>query len=86
VLHARRRNADAVAEMALALLFAATRHVLQADADVRSGQVSRDGTLPYQRFRAREIDGRTAEFVGLGAVGRALHRRLTGLGVEVIAY
>ncbi len=86
VLHTPGRNADAVAEMAVALLFAATRHVLQADADVRSGQVFRDGTLPYQRFRAGEIAGRMAGLVGLGAVGRALHWRLTGLGVEVIAY
>jgi len=86
VLRAPGRNADAVAEMAVALLFAATRHVLSADADVRSGQVFRDGTLPYQRFRAWEIAGRTAGLVGLGAVGRALRWRLTGLGVQVIAY
>jgi len=35
VLHTPGRNADAVAEMTLALLFAATRQVLGADADVR---------------------------------------------------
>jgi D-3-phosphoglycerate dehydrogenase len=86
VLHTPARNADAVAEMALALLFAATRHVLTADADVRAGQVFRDGTIPYQRFRAAEIAGRTAGLVGLGAVARALRWRLEGLGVNVIAY
>ena len=75
VLHTPGRNADAVAEMAVALLFAATRHVLTADADVRSGQVFRDGTIPYQRFRGGEIAGRTAGLVGLGAVGRALRFR-----------
>src|SRR6185437_10677912 len=86
VLNTPARNADAVAEMTLALLFAATRHVLPADADVRTGQVFRDGTIPYQRFRGGEIAGRTAGLVGLGAVGRALRWRLAGLGVEVIAY
>lgn len=86
VLHTPGRNADAVAEMALALLFAATRHVLTADADVRAGQVFRDGTIPYQRFRAWEIAGRTAGLVGLGAVARALRWRLEGLGVSVIAH
>ncbi len=86
VLHTPGRNADAVAEMAVALLFAATRHLLPADADVRSGQVFRDGTIPYQRFRANEIAGRTAGLVGLGAVGRALRWRLAGLGVSVIAH
>jgi D-3-phosphoglycerate dehydrogenase / 2-oxoglutarate reductase len=86
VLHTPGRNADAVAEMALALLFAATRHVLTADADVRAGQVYRDGTIPYQRFRAWELAGRTAGLVGLGAVGRALQWRLSGLGLRVIAH
>jgi D-3-phosphoglycerate dehydrogenase len=86
VLHTPGRNADAVAEMAITLLFAATRHVLAADADVRAGGVFRDGTLPYQRFRAWEIAGMTAGLVGLGAVARALRWRLEGLGVTVIAY
>ncbi|OBE94982.1 3-phosphoglycerate dehydrogenase [Mycolicibacterium elephantis] len=86
VLHTPARNADAVAEMAVALLFAATRHVLTADADVRAGEVFRDGTLPYQRFRAWEIAGLTAGLVGLGAVARALRWRLEGLGMNVIAY
>ena len=86
VLHTPGRNADAVAEMAVALLFATTRHVLPADADVRSGQVFRDGTIPYQRFRAYEVAGRTAGLVGLGAVGLALRWRLEGLGISVIAH
>jgi D-3-phosphoglycerate dehydrogenase len=86
VLNTPARNADAVAEMAIALLFAATRHVLTADADVRGDEVFRDGTLPYQRFRAWEIAGCTAGLVGLGAVARALKWRLEGLGVRVIAH
>ncbi|MGH3635771.1 NAD(P)-dependent oxidoreductase [Mycobacterium sp.] len=86
VLYTPARNADAVAEMTLALLFAATRHVLSADADVRAGEVFRDGTIPYQRFRAAEIAGLTAGLVGLGAVGRAVQWRLAGLRVRVIAY
>ncbi len=86
VLYTPGRNADAVAEMAIALLFAATRHVLTADADVRAGQAFRDGTIPYQRFRAWEVAGQTAGLVGLGAVARALKWRLEGLGVNVIAY
>ena len=86
MLYTPGRNADAVAEMAIALLFAATRHVLTADADVRAGQAFRDGTIPYQRFRAWEVAGRTAGLVGLGAVARALKWRLEGLGLNVIAY
>jgi D-3-phosphoglycerate dehydrogenase len=86
VLNAPARNADAVAEMAVALLLAATRHLVTADADVRSGNIFRDGIIPYQRFRGWEIAGRTAGLVGLGAVGRALRWRLSGLGLRVIAH
>jgi len=86
VLYTPARNADAVAEMTVALLLAATRHVLAADSDVRSGNAFRDGTIPYQRFRGWEIAGRTAGLIGLGAVGRAVKWRLTGLGLRVIAY
>ncbi|MHB8498573.1 MAG: NAD(P)-dependent oxidoreductase [Acidimicrobiales bacterium] len=86
VLRAPGRNADGVAELAVALLFAATRRVLAADADVRQGQIYRDGTIPYQRFRAWELRGRTVGLIGLGAVGRALRWRLEGLGMRVIAH
>lgn len=86
VLNTPARNADAVAEMTVALLLAATRHVLPADADVRSGNIFRDGSIPYQRFRGGEIAGLTAGLVGLGAVGRATQWRLSGLGLRVIAH
>jgi D-3-phosphoglycerate dehydrogenase len=86
VLNAPGRNADAVAEMALALLFSLNRHVVAADQDVRAGQVYADGKIPYQRFRAWELNGQTAGLVGLGAVGRALQWRLRGLGLTVISY
>ncbi|MHB8438178.1 MAG: NAD(P)-dependent oxidoreductase [Acidimicrobiales bacterium] len=86
VLRAPARNADAVAEITVALLLAATRGLLRADADVRAGEIYRDGTIPYQRFRAWQIAGQTAGLIGLGAVGRATRWRLAGLGMRVIAY
>ena len=86
VLRAPGRNADAVAEITVALLFAVNRGVVRADRDVREGETYRDGTIPYQRFRAWQLAGRTAGLVGLGAVGRATKWRLEGLGMRVIAY
>jgi D-3-phosphoglycerate dehydrogenase len=85
VIRAPGRNADAVAEITVALLLAATRGVVAADHDVRVGEVYKDGTIPYQRFRAWQLAGRTAGLVGLGAVGRATKWRLEGLGMQVIA-
>lgn len=85
VLHAPGRNADAVAELTVALALAASRRLVAADRDVRRGEIYRDGTIPYQRFRAWQLAGRTAGLVGLGAVGRATKWRLEGLGMRVIA-
>jgi D-3-phosphoglycerate dehydrogenase len=86
VLHAPGRNADAVAELTVALLLAATRGVIPADRDVRTGQSYRQDTIPYQRYRAWQLAGQTAGIVGLGAVGRATRWRLEGLGMTVIAH
>src|SRR4029079_16263910 len=72
VLRAPGRNADAVAEITVALLFAATPHVVPADRDVRTDAVWKGATIPYQRYRAWQVAGRTAGLIGLGAVGRAL--------------
>ena len=85
VLHAPGRNADAVAELTVGLLLAVTRQIVPADRDVRDGEVYRDGTIPYQRFRAWQLAGRTAGLIGLGAVGRAVRWRLEGLGMRVIS-
>ncbi|MHB1712853.1 MAG: NAD(P)-dependent oxidoreductase [Acidimicrobiales bacterium] len=86
VLRAPARNADAVAELAVGLIIASTRGLLEADRDVRNGDTYKDGSIPYQRFRAWQIAGKTAGLVGLGSVGRALRWRLEGLGMRVIAY
>jgi D-3-phosphoglycerate dehydrogenase / 2-oxoglutarate reductase len=86
VLNTPGRNADAVAEMAIALLFAVNRHLLRSDADVRAGRIYADGLIPYQRFRTWQLAGQTIGIVGLGAVGRAVAWRAKGLGMKVISY
>ena len=86
VLRTPGRNADGVAELTVALLLSTTRHVVASDHDVRTGEIYRDGSIPYQRFRAWQIAGRTAGLVGLGAVGRAVKWRLEGLGMMVISF
>jgi len=86
VLRAPGRNADGVAELTVGLLFAATRGIVEGDRQVRAGETYKDGSIPYQRFRAWELAGRTVGIVGYGAIGRALAWRLTGLGMKVLAY
>jgi D-3-phosphoglycerate dehydrogenase len=86
VLRAPGRNADAVAELTMGLMFAVNRFLLPADHDVRADQVYAGGKIPYQRYRAWQLAGRTAGVVGLGAVGRAAAWRFEGLGMRVLSY
>jgi D-3-phosphoglycerate dehydrogenase / 2-oxoglutarate reductase len=86
VLRTPGRNADGVAELAVALLFAVTRHVLAGDHDVRTNEIFSNGSIPYQRYRAWQLAGQTVGIVGLGAVGRAARWRFEGLGMKVLAF
>jgi D-3-phosphoglycerate dehydrogenase / 2-oxoglutarate reductase len=75
------RNAAAVAEQTLALLFAEVRDVARADAEIK------DGGWP-KRFSGAvwELAGRTVGVVGFGHVGRQLARRLAGFGVRLLVF
>jgi D-3-phosphoglycerate dehydrogenase len=86
VLRAPGRNADAVAELTIGLLFAVNRFLVPADRDVRAGEVYAGGKIPYQRYRAWELSGRTVGIVGLGAVGRAAKWRFEGVGMRVLSF
>jgi D-3-phosphoglycerate dehydrogenase len=86
VLRTPGRNADAVAELTIGLLLATSRGLAAGDRDMRAGRFVVDGAIPYQRYRAWELAGRTAGIVGYGAVGRALRWRLEGLGMRVLIY
>lgn len=71
-------NAPGVAELAIALIFAALRHIPLADAGIKNGT--------WPRRRGRELRDRAVGIVGCGAIGREVARLLVALGAEVIAY
>ncbi len=71
-------NAEAVADMALALMLACLRRLPQLDAAVRSGDWRSGGP-------SRDLAEATVGVVALGAVGRAVVRRLRGFGCHVLA-
>jgi D-3-phosphoglycerate dehydrogenase len=71
-------NAEAVADMALALMLACLRRLLALDAAVRSGEWRAGGPT-------RDLAGATVGIVGLGAVGRAVTRRVRAFGCRVLA-
>ncbi len=85
IVHAPGRNAEAVADLTLGLIYALVRGIVRADNDVRAGHWIHEGRIAYQRFRGREIHSLTVGLVGCGAVGKAVARRLSALGARVLA-
>ncbi len=79
-LHNLHHNAAPVAEHALALLLAAAKSVLPADARMRAHDWSDRGA----RHPAVLLAGRRAVVLGFGAIGRRLAPLLQALGMDVV--
>jgi D-3-phosphoglycerate dehydrogenase len=71
-------NSEAVAEHAVALLFAVLRAVPAGDRRVRRGD--------WSVSRGRQVAGSVAGVVGCGRIGRGVVRRLVALGCEVLVH
>jgi phosphoglycerate dehydrogenase-like enzyme len=74
-------NHETVADHALALILATLRRIVEQDAAVRSG-----GWRTFGGGGAWQLHAATVGIVGYGAIGRAVGRRLSGFGVEVLAH
>ena len=72
---------DDVADHALALLMAGVRHVARQDRWIRSGRWDRTGARP-----ARRMKGCTMGFIAFGRIARALAERVSGFGMNLLAY
>lgn len=71
-------NAEAVAELALGLLFALARQIPQSDSEIRAGG--------WRQRIGWELGGKTLGVIGLGAIGRQLATRAQALGLRVLAF
>lgn len=80
VMNAPTGNIVTTAEHAIALLFAVSRHVAQADASLRAGKWDK------KSFQGSEISGKTLGVVGLGNIGKAVAQRGNGLKMHVIGF
>ncbi|MFD1033479.1 2-hydroxyacid dehydrogenase [Sphingomonas hankookensis] len=69
---------DEVADLAVGLLLATLRRIPQADRFVREGRWA-DGAFPL----SPTLRGRRVGILGLGAIGKAIARRLDGFGVAI---
>lgn len=69
-------NAQGVAELTLALVLSALRHIALASRALRNGV--------WSRQLGRELGGLTVGIVGLGAIGQRVASMFTALGSEVV--
>ncbi len=85
------RNANAVAELTVALMLCALRHIPKTHHYIMSQQWDRvpwdmAGNNGFKTFDGFELDGKTVGFVGYGAIARRVARKLSGFDVELLAY
>ncbi len=79
VMNAPEGNTVSAAEHAIALMFAAARHIAAADASTRAGKWERG------KFLGTQLTGKTLGLLGLGRVGREVAKRARGLEMDVVA-
>jgi D-3-phosphoglycerate dehydrogenase len=75
------KNTDAVAELAIGLLIAADRRIVDASKALHNGKWMKK---EYQK--AYGLKGRTLGIIGLGAIGLGVARRAQGMDMRVIAW
>lgn len=80
LLNAPEGNMDAVGEHAIGLLLSLMNNFRNADVEVRNGIWDREGNRGY------ELKGRTVGIIGYGFMGKSFAEKLSGFGVNVIAY
>ncbi len=72
---------EATADLAFALLLAAARRIVEADAEARNGEWL---TWEPARLLGQEVHGATLGIVGMGRIGRAVAERASGFGMTVV--
>ena len=74
---------DSTADFTLALILSTSRHLIQGDAYVRSGNWEADGFQPT-RWEGSLLRGKTLGLVGYGQIAQAVKKRATSFGLQVI--
>jgi D-3-phosphoglycerate dehydrogenase len=75
------KNSAAVAELAIGLLIACDRRIVNATNDLRGGQWRKK-----EYGKSRGLRGRTLGVIGVGTIGKEVIRRAHGLGMHVVAW
>lgn len=75
------KNTEAVAELAIGLLIASDRRIVNAGSDMRLGAWKKK-----EYGKAHGLKGRTLGIIGVGTIGKAVIKRAKGLEMKVIAW
>jgi len=75
---------EGTANMALALLLAVARRVVEGDRFVRAGDWARAGLLGPADMLGQDLTGRTMLIVGAGRIGQAMALRAHALGMRIL--
>jgi D-3-phosphoglycerate dehydrogenase len=75
------KNTDAVAELAMGLLIACDRRIVDASMDMRNGKWRKK---EYQKSNG--LKTRTLGIIGFGSIGKALAKRAQGMDMNVAAW
>jgi D-3-phosphoglycerate dehydrogenase len=79
VLNTPGGNAEAAAELAVAMMFALARDLSRADASMKAGKWDK------KSFNGCELLGKTLGLVGIGNVGSVVARCAAAIGMKVVA-
>ncbi len=85
VINTPGRNAEAVAELTVALMLATARRIPETDRYIRERNWE-SPTAPYSSMRGVELNGKVAGIVGLGAIGLRVASLLNAFGMNVLGY
>ncbi|HWQ89222.1 MAG TPA: 2-hydroxyacid dehydrogenase [Desulfitobacteriaceae bacterium] len=81
------RNADAVAELTIALMIMCARKILPSIKCVESGEWAHTPyDWSYFEYRGQELCGKTLGLVGFGSIGQKVAHRLSGFDMEMLTY
>ena len=73
-------NSNAVAEEVIAFMLAAYRNLLEGDCTTRAGFWEK------KRLMGRELTGKTVGIIGMGNIGKLVHKRLAGFEMKFLAF
>lgn len=80
LLAANEGNMDAVGEHTVGMLLSLMNNFRKADNEIRTGIWNREGNRGY------ELKGKTVGIIGFGFMGQSFAQKLSGFGVNIIAY